>query len=167
MRPLLESFHDYFEDTNNDSPCKVIWKRISRELTHCTQCIWQHHQAQEIYSVEYELDTVDPLLKVLYVLDEERITEHLKEINAGLLNKEYDPQYHGDEVVSVMFEVCFCLFFYEPNCTLYVINYLFTFKFCIKFSESASCERCALIFKATNLVECIGYSMLTHFKFSR
>ncbi|XP_038985729.1 uncharacterized protein LOC103713146 isoform X2 [Phoenix dactylifera] len=101
MRPLLETFHDYF----NNSPCKVIWKRISRELRHCTQCIWQHHQAQETYSAEYELDTVDPLLKVLYCLDEERITEHLKEINAGLLSKEYDPQYHGNEVVSVMFEV--------------------------------------------------------------
>ncbi|XP_019707473.1 uncharacterized protein [Elaeis guineensis] len=105
MRPLLETFHDYFKDTNNNSPCKVIWKRISRELRHCTQCIWQHHQAQETYGAEYELDTVDPLLKVLYCLDEERITEHLKEINAGLLNKEYDPQYHGNEVVSVMFEV--------------------------------------------------------------
>ncbi|KAG1331997.1 hypothetical protein COCNU_02G019650 [Cocos nucifera] len=105
MQPLLETFHDYFKDTNNNSPCKVIWKRISRELRHCTQCIWQHHQAQETYSAEYELDTVDPLLKVLHCLDEERITEHLKEINAGLLNKEYDPRYHGDEVVSVMFEI--------------------------------------------------------------
>lgn len=105
MRPLLETFHDYFKDTNYNSPCKVIWKRISQELRHCTQCIWHHHQAHETFNAEYELDTVDPLLKILYCLDEERITEHLKEINAGLMHKEYDPQCHGDEIVSLMYEI--------------------------------------------------------------
>lgn len=106
MGPLLETFHNFFRDTNSVSPLKLLWKRVSRELGHCTQCICQHHQAQEYYNVEYETDSVDPLLTVLHRLDEERVTEHLKDINIRIRCKEYNPESHGTEVVSVMFEVC-------------------------------------------------------------
>ncbi|CAL9102821.1 unnamed protein product [Musa textilis] len=105
MGPLLETFHNFFKDTNSVSPLKLLWKRVSRELGHCTQCICQHHQAQEYYNVEYETDSVDPLLTVLHCLDEERVTEHLKDINMRIRCKEYDPESRGTEVVSVMFEV--------------------------------------------------------------
>ncbi|WOK96345.1 hypothetical protein Cni_G05052 [Canna indica] len=105
MGPLLETFHNYFKDRNCESPLKLLWKRISRELRHCTQCICQHHQAQEYFNVEYETDSVDPLLTALRCLDEERITQHLKDINARIRCKEYNPESHGAEVVSVMFEV--------------------------------------------------------------
>lgn len=107
MGPLLETFHSYFNDSRSDSPLKLIWKRISREMGFCAQCICQHHQAQESYNAEYESDTIDPLLKVLRSLDEERVTDHLKEINARLRRREYDPESHSTEVVSVMFEVCY------------------------------------------------------------
>lgn len=105
MGPLLETFYNYFKDTCTDSPRKILWKRISEELRQCTQCICQHHQAQETYNTEYESDTVGPLLNVLRSMDEERVTEHLKEINARIATREYDPESHNIEVVSIMFEV--------------------------------------------------------------
>ncbi|KAG6491063.1 hypothetical protein ZIOFF_052395 [Zingiber officinale] len=105
MVPLLETFHNYFKDANCDSPLKILWKRVSRELGHCTQCICQHHHAQEYYNVEYETDSVDPLLTVLQCLDEERVTEHLRNINAKIRCKEYNPESQGAEIVGVMFEV--------------------------------------------------------------
>lgn len=105
MGPLLETFHSYFSDKRVDSPLKLIWKRVSQEMGQCAQCICQHHQAQESYNAEYESDTIDPLLRVLCCLDEERVTDHLKEVNARLKRREYDPECHSAEVVSVMFEV--------------------------------------------------------------
>ncbi|CAA6672122.1 unnamed protein product [Spirodela intermedia] len=104
MGPLLETFHNFFKDKFNDSPLTLLWKRISQELGQCTQCISQHHQAQEAYATEYEFDTVGPLLKTLQCLDEERVVEHLKDINTKILRREYDPEYYGSEVVSIMFE---------------------------------------------------------------
>lgn len=107
MGPLLETFHNFFEDKHNDSPLKLVWKRVSQEMGQCTQCVCQHHQAQEAYGLGYESDTVEPLLKILKSLDEERVTEHLKEINFKIGQREYDPDCHGAEVVSLMFEVYF------------------------------------------------------------
>lgn len=105
MGPLLETFYNYFEDKREDSPLKILWKRISEELGRCTQCICQHHQAQESYSMEYDSISVGPLVSVLQTLDEERVTEHLKEINAKIAQGEYDPACVNAEVVSIMFEV--------------------------------------------------------------
>ncbi|XP_073000501.1 uncharacterized protein [Typha latifolia] len=105
MGPLLETFHNYFKDKSNESPLKLLWKRVSIELGCCSQCVCQHHQAQESYEVEYQHNTVDPLLKILQLLDEERVAQHLKEINTRIRHKEYDPKCHSAEVVSVMFEV--------------------------------------------------------------
>lgn len=108
MGPLLETFHSYFSDKRSDSPLKLIWKRVSQEMAQCAQCICQHHQAQESYNAEYEPDTIDPLLQVLRCLDEERVTDHLKELNARLRQREYDPECHSAEVVTIMFEVWHC-----------------------------------------------------------
>ncbi|KAM0943249.1 putative DNA helicase [Dioscorea sansibarensis] len=105
MGPLLETFHNFFEDKHKDSPLKLVWKRLSQEMRQCTQCVCQHHQAQEAYGLGYESDTVEPLLKILKSLDEERVMEHLKEINSKIGQREYDPDCHGAEVVSLMFEV--------------------------------------------------------------
>ncbi|KAL5699448.1 hypothetical protein ACHQM5_030351 [Ranunculus cassubicifolius] len=102
---LLETFYNYFKDVRDDSPLKILWRRISLEMRQCTQCICQHHQAQEMYSTEYELSCVGPLLNVLRVLDEERVTQHLKEINARVAHGEVESEGHAAEVVSVMFEV--------------------------------------------------------------
>ncbi|XP_052181406.1 uncharacterized protein LOC127794403 isoform X2 [Diospyros lotus] len=105
MGPLLETFYNYFRDDRHDSPLKLLWKRISEEMRRCTQCICQHHQAQETYILEYELSSVSPLLIVLQSLDEERVTQHLKDINSRIGQGEYDPVRDNAEVVSVMFEV--------------------------------------------------------------
>lgn len=105
MGPLLETFYNYFKDEHPDSPLKRLWRRISEELRHCIQCVSQHHQAQELYNVEYELSSIGPLLVVLRSLDEERVTQHLREINATLARQEYDPARNNAEVVSVMYEV--------------------------------------------------------------
>ncbi|OVA19261.1 putative helicase MAGATAMA 3 [Macleaya cordata] len=105
MGPLLETFYNYFKDKRDDSPLKLLWKRISQEMRQCTQCVCQHHQAQEMYTSEYELSSIGPLLKVLRSLDEERVTQHLKEINAKIAQGDYDSELHNAEVVSVMFEV--------------------------------------------------------------
>ncbi|KAL6996091.1 hypothetical protein U1Q18_006228 [Sarracenia purpurea var. burkii] len=104
MGPLLETFYNYFKDERYDSPLKLLWKRISGEMRECTQCICQHHQAQELYSLEFELSSIGPLLDVLQSLDEERITQHLKDINSRIIRGEYDPVRDNAEVVSVMFE---------------------------------------------------------------
>lgn len=109
MGPLLETFYNYFEDKCQDSPLKILWKRISEELGRCTQCICQHHQAQKSYSMEYDSISVGPLVSVLQTLDEERVTEHLKEINAKIAKGEYDPACVNAEVVSIMFEVIFLM----------------------------------------------------------
>ncbi|KAK8292736.1 hypothetical protein V6Z11_D06G139400 [Gossypium hirsutum] len=105
MGPLLETFYNYFKDDRNDSPLRLLWKRISEEMRHCIQCVSQHHQAQEMYITEYELCTIGPLLDVLRSLDEERVTQHLREINERLVRQEYDPVCDNAEVVNLMYEV--------------------------------------------------------------
>ncbi|GFY97309.1 P-loop containing nucleoside triphosphate hydrolases superfamily protein [Actinidia rufa] len=110
MGPLLETFYNYFKDERLDSPLKLLWKRISEEMRRCTQCICQHHQAQEMYGSQYELSSIGPLLDVLQSLDEERVTQHLKEMNSRLLRGEYDPVHDNPDVISVMFECQFPVF---------------------------------------------------------
>ncbi|CAL1373907.1 unnamed protein product [Linum trigynum] len=105
MGPLLETFYNYFKDERQDSPLKLLWKRISDEMQQCIQCISQHHQAQETYSMEYESSSIGPLLDVLRSLDEERLTLHLRQINSRLKKQEYDPGRDNAEVVSLMYEV--------------------------------------------------------------
>lgn len=105
MGPLLETFYNYFKDEHDDSPLRRLWRRISEEMRQCVQCVTQHHQAQEMYSMEYELSSIGPLLDVLQCLDEERVTTHLREINAKIVKDDYDPASGNAEVVSVMYEV--------------------------------------------------------------
>uniref|UniRef100_A0A2P2M1D1 Uncharacterized protein LOC105646246 n=2 Tax=Rhizophora mucronata TaxID=61149 RepID=A0A2P2M1D1_RHIMU len=105
MGPLLETFYNYFKDESDDSPLHLLWKRISEEMRHCVQCIYQHHQAQEMYSIEYESSSIGPLLDVLRSLDEERVTQHLRAINAKLKVEEYDPLHDNADVVSLMYEI--------------------------------------------------------------
>ncbi|ONM56016.1 P-loop containing nucleoside triphosphate hydrolase superfamily protein [Zea mays] len=105
MSPFMETFHGFFDDEDENSSLRIMWTRVSREMGICTQCVCEHHQAQGFFNTEYQSDTVDPLLKVLRLLDEERITGHLIHINTKLQLKEYDPSCHGAEVVSIMFEV--------------------------------------------------------------
>ncbi|GLU21867.1 hypothetical protein SLE2022_379790 [Rubroshorea leprosula] len=105
MGPLLETFYNYFKDERQDSPLRVLWKRISEEMRRCIQCVSQHHQAQEMYSMEYELSSIAPLLDVLRSLDEERMTQQLREINEKLARQQYDPLHDNAEVVCVMYEV--------------------------------------------------------------
>ncbi|XVF86232.1 hypothetical protein PTKIN_Ptkin18bG0023800 [Pterospermum kingtungense] len=105
MGPLLETFYNYFKDERNDSPLRLLWKRISEEMRHCIQCVSQHHQAQEMYTMEYELCSIGPLLRVLQTLDEERLAQHLREMNERLAWKEYDPVCDNAEVVNLMYEV--------------------------------------------------------------
>ncbi|KAG8380280.1 hypothetical protein BUALT_Bualt07G0176900 [Buddleja alternifolia] len=104
MGPLLETFYNYFKEECHDSPLKLLWNRISKEMRSCTLCIHQHHQAQEMYATEYELSCISPLLDVLHTLDEERISQHLKDLNARIVQGEYDATHDYGEVVSVMFE---------------------------------------------------------------
>lgn len=89
MGPFLEMFHGYFHDEEENTPLRTTWKRVSQELGICTQCVCEHHQAQGFFDTEYRSDTVDPLLKVLQLLDEERVTKHLEQINAKIQLKEY------------------------------------------------------------------------------
>ncbi|KAF5178102.1 Helicase sen1 [Thalictrum thalictroides] len=105
MGPLLETIYNYFKDDRDDSPLKILWRRISQEMRQCTQCICQHHQAQELYTAEYESSCIGPLLNVLRILDEERVTQHLKAINVKIAKGELDSELYSAEVVSVMFEV--------------------------------------------------------------
>ncbi|XP_055825886.1 uncharacterized protein LOC129894293 isoform X2 [Solanum dulcamara] len=105
MGPLLETFYNYFKDDRRDSPLKLLLDRTSREMRQCTQCICQYHQAQELYSTEYDPSSIGPLLEVLRTLDEERISEHLKEINNRISCGEYDIVHGSGEIVGVMFEV--------------------------------------------------------------
>lgn len=109
MGPLLETFYNYFKDESDCSPLKILWTRISNETRECTQCICQHHQAQETYHKEYEPTSIGPLLEVLRTLDEERVSRHLKEINARVTEGKYDP-HHNAEVVCLMFEVLVVFF---------------------------------------------------------
>lgn len=104
MGPFLETFLGYFDDQEENSPPRTIWKRISEELNVCAQCVCEHHQAQKDFDSEYRFG-VDALLKVLRLLDEERVTEHLRQMNAKAQLKEYKPSCHDAEV-SIMFEVC-------------------------------------------------------------
>ncbi|XP_042048025.1 uncharacterized protein LOC121794091 isoform X1 [Salvia splendens] len=105
MGPLLETFYNFLKDESRGSPLKLLWKRISGEMRGCTLCIHQHHQAQEMYQNEYEPSCIGLLLDVLHVLDEERITTHLKDLNDRIARGVYDASCDYGEVVSVMFEV--------------------------------------------------------------
>lgn len=120
MGPLLETFYNYFKDDRPDSPLKLLWKRISEEMRQCIQCVSQHHQALEMYNEQYELTSVGPLLDVLRSLNEERVTQHLREITARVAREEYDPARDNAEVVSVMYEVCMLFFLMFPFVYLFL-----------------------------------------------
>ncbi|KAJ7962656.1 p-loop nucleoside triphosphate hydrolase superfamily protein [Quillaja saponaria] len=105
MGPLLETFYNYCKDERQDSPLRRLWKRVSDEMKQCIQCISQHHQAQDMYNMEYESSSIGPLLNVLQRLDEERVTLHLKVINARISKEEYHPSCDNAEVVTVLYEV--------------------------------------------------------------
>lgn len=120
MGPLLETFYNYFKDDRPDSPLKLLWKRISEETRQCIQCVSQHHQALEMYNEQYELTSVGPLLDVLQSLNEERVTQHLREITARVAREEYDPARDNAEVVSVMYEVCMLFFLMFPFVYLFL-----------------------------------------------
>ncbi|CAH9118726.1 unnamed protein product [Cuscuta europaea] len=105
MGPLLETFYNYYKNERKDSPLKALWSRASEEMRHCTQCICQYHQAQDMYSTEYESSSIGPLLDVLHTLDEERISQHLREINARIACGESDLGSDNGDIVCVMFEV--------------------------------------------------------------
>lgn len=105
MGPFLETFYHYFEDESHNSPLKLLWNRISEEMQTCTCCICRHHEAQMIFNLEYLPSKVGPLISVLRSLDEERVTKHLKEMNARIERGEYDPVRDSNEVISLMFEV--------------------------------------------------------------
>jgi len=57
-----------------------------------------------MYKAEYESSFISPLLDILQFLDEERVSEHLKEVNAR--HGGFDPPQNNAEIVSLMFEVC-------------------------------------------------------------
>ncbi|TKY47970.1 Helicase SEN1 [Spatholobus suberectus] len=105
MGPLLETFYNYFKDDCQDSPLRLLWKRISDEMRHCLQCISQHHQAQDMYNMEYESSSIGPLIDVLQKLDCERVTLHLRDINTKIAGEKYDPACDNAEVVNVLYEV--------------------------------------------------------------
>lgn len=105
MGPLLETFYNYYKDDRPDSPLRLLWKRMSGEMRHCIQCVSQHHHAQEMYDKEYETSSIGPLLEVLRSIDEERVTQHLREINDRLKKQECDHLRDNVDVVSLMYEV--------------------------------------------------------------
>jgi len=107
MGPLLETFYNYFKNDCEDSPLRLLWKRISDEMGLCLQCISQHHQAQDMYNTEYESSSIGPLLDVLQKLDCERVTLHLRDVNTKIAGEKYDPACDNAEVVNVLYEVCF------------------------------------------------------------
>lgn len=116
MGPLLETFYNYFNNEDSDSPLRQLWRRISEEMRQCIQCISQHYQAQEMYSSEYESSSIGPLLDVLRNLDEERVTQHLIDMNTTLARKEYDAARDNAAVVSVMYEVDALFHFFFCTC---------------------------------------------------
>ncbi|XP_074268049.1 uncharacterized protein LOC141591568 [Silene latifolia] len=103
--PFLETFYNYYKVDGNDSPLKILWERISQEMRRCTECISRHHQAQEMYKAEYESSFISPLLDILQSLDEERVSQHIKEANARLSYGGYNLAHDNAEIVSLMFEV--------------------------------------------------------------
>ncbi|KAL8136950.1 hypothetical protein V2J09_002951 [Rumex salicifolius] len=105
MGPFLETFYNYFKVESCDSPLKVLWERTCQEMRKCTQCISQNHRAQEMYSTDYESSVVSPLLIILKILDEDRVSQHLKEFNVQIKKGNYDPERDSSEVISLMFEV--------------------------------------------------------------
>jgi hypothetical protein len=118
MAPLLETFHAFpfpsdsgahtddrpgandHTNTSNDSPLVLLWARLSRELSLCTQCVCHHHQALLSYASHYHPLSVAPLL-TLSLLDEDRVSRHLCRLNATSAARAPE----GAEVVSLMFEV--------------------------------------------------------------
>ena len=102
MGPLLETFYNYFKDDRQDSPLRLLWKRISDEMRQCLQCISQHHQAQDMYNTEYESSSIGPLLDVLQKLDCERVTFHLRDINTKIVGEKYNPSCDNGEVVNIL-----------------------------------------------------------------
>ena len=79
-------------------------------MRQCIQGVSHPNQALEMYNEQYELSSVGPLLDVLRSLDEERVSQHLREISARIALDEYDPARDNVEVVSVMYEVCMLFF---------------------------------------------------------
>lgn len=105
MSPLLETFYNYYKDHRKQSPLRQLWNRISNEMRNCLQCISQHHQAQDMYTMEYDSTSIAPLLDILRKLDYERVTSHLTDINARITGKDYDSARDNAQVVNVLYEV--------------------------------------------------------------
>lgn len=81
-----------------------------------------------MYNMEYESSTIGPLLDVLQKLDYERVTLHLKDINARIAGEEYDPARDSAEVVNTLYEV-FILFSFEFLFTYLSFFFLFLSQF--------------------------------------
>jgi senataxin len=62
-----------------------------------------------MYDKEYETSSIGPLLEVLRSIDEERVTQHLREINDRLKKQECDHLRDNVDVVSLMYEVLLLL----------------------------------------------------------
>uniref|UniRef100_A0A803M9Y6 Uncharacterized protein n=1 Tax=Chenopodium quinoa TaxID=63459 RepID=A0A803M9Y6_CHEQI len=105
MGPFLETFFNYYKVESDDSLLKMLWGRVSQEMRRCTECISRHHQAQEMYKAEYESSFISPLVSILQRLDEERVSEHIKEANSRLAHGGYHLDHDNAEIVSLMFEV--------------------------------------------------------------
>ncbi|KAJ1700232.1 hypothetical protein LUZ63_000011 [Rhynchospora breviuscula] len=106
MAPLLETFHAFSSPSAaSANPLPLLWARLSRQLSLCTQCVCLHHQAQLSYASDFHPHSVAPLLLTLRRLDEDRVTALLNRLNANLRSNHYDPARDAPHVVTVMFEV--------------------------------------------------------------
>ncbi|CAM6095945.1 unnamed protein product [Calypogeia fissa] len=105
MQPLLEPFYGYFHETSPNTPLKVLWRRLSKEMRACTRCVVQHHKAKDFYVSEFVEEVVKPLLDIVRALDEERVAGHIKELVHKFNMDTLDPKEDSRAVISVMFEV--------------------------------------------------------------
>ncbi|XP_024540869.1 uncharacterized protein LOC9647084 isoform X1 [Selaginella moellendorffii] len=76
--PLLETFHAYFKSADENLSIKVLWKRLSSELSVCTSCVVQYYQVKEHYRNEYMDAVVKPILAVLLTLDKQRVISSMQ-----------------------------------------------------------------------------------------
>uniref|UniRef100_A0A453Q5U5 Uncharacterized protein n=1 Tax=Aegilops tauschii subsp. strangulata TaxID=200361 RepID=A0A453Q5U5_AEGTS len=88
---------DFSRTGHSHSVCVCVCVRV------CVNTI--RHRNLLILNAGQVVLNIDPLPKVLWHLDEDRVMKHLEQINAMIQPKEYDPSCHGAEVIFIMFKM--------------------------------------------------------------
>ncbi|GAQ88481.1 protein with P-loop containing nucleoside triphosphate hydrolase domain [Klebsormidium nitens] len=100
----LESFYHYYSNPNQ--ALSLVWQRWCQELRSCDSCVHTYQRSKEELREEFDGGpATEELFSVLDRLDQERVSQQLKEIKALFEAGNYDPEQSADLIFPTIYEV--------------------------------------------------------------